>query len=153
MCCKVYCIYYCWGESGDDVNFSLVRLYECWKPSVSDADLNSFITSNLKHRVVQKTQVHCGDQRHTWLYLRGRPPCRVHSVHVPSQWCTKGSLTMSARWVQGGNSPTLRQNGRNFGRQHFQMQFFSMQMYSFRLKFHWSLFLRVQLTMFQHWFR
>ena len=25
--------------------------------------------------------------------------------------------------------------------------------YEFRLKFHWSLFLRVQLTIFQHWFR
>ena len=26
-------------------------------------------------------------------------------------------------------------------------------MFEFRLKFHWSLFLRVQLTIFQHWFR
>ena len=28
-----------------------------------------------------------------------------------------------------------------------------MKMLEFQLKFHWSLFLRVQLTMFQHWFR
>ena len=28
-----------------------------------------------------------------------------------------------------------------------------MKMYEFRLKFHWNLFLRVKLTMFQHWFR
>ena len=28
-----------------------------------------------------------------------------------------------------------------------------MKMYEFRLKFHWSLFLRVQLTIFQYWFR
>ena len=28
-----------------------------------------------------------------------------------------------------------------------------MKMCEFRLRFHWSLFLRVQLTMFQHWFR
>ena len=28
-----------------------------------------------------------------------------------------------------------------------------MKMLEFRLKFHWSLFLRVQLTIFQHWFR
>ena len=28
-----------------------------------------------------------------------------------------------------------------------------MNMLEFRLKFHWSLFLRVQLTIFQHWFR
>ena len=28
-----------------------------------------------------------------------------------------------------------------------------MKMFEFRLNFHWSLFLRVQLTIFQHWFR
>ena len=28
-----------------------------------------------------------------------------------------------------------------------------MQIYELRLRFHWSLFLRVQLTIFQHWFR
>ena len=28
-----------------------------------------------------------------------------------------------------------------------------MKMYEFHLKFHWSLFLRFQLTIFQHWFR
>ena len=28
-----------------------------------------------------------------------------------------------------------------------------MKMFEFPMKFHWSLFLRVQLTIFQHWFR
>ena len=28
-----------------------------------------------------------------------------------------------------------------------------MKMFEFRLKFHWSLFPRIQLTIFQHWFR
>ena len=28
-----------------------------------------------------------------------------------------------------------------------------MKMFEFRLKFHWGLFLKVQLTIFQHWFR
>ena len=28
-----------------------------------------------------------------------------------------------------------------------------MKMLEFRLRFHWSLFLRVQLTIYQHWFR
>ena len=31
--------------------------------------------------------------------------------------------------------------------------FSSMKMYEYRLKFHWSLFLRVKLTIFRHWFR
>ena len=35
----------------------------------------------------------------------------------------------------------------------FSNAFSSMKMFEFRLKFHWSLFPRVQLTIFQHWFR
>ena len=35
----------------------------------------------------------------------------------------------------------------------FSNQFSWMKMYEYRFKFHWSLFLRVQLTIFQHWFR
>ena len=35
----------------------------------------------------------------------------------------------------------------------FSNEFSWMKMYEFRLTFHWSLFLRVQLTIFQHWFR
>ena len=35
----------------------------------------------------------------------------------------------------------------------FSNAFSWMKMYEFRLKFHWSLFLRFQLTIFQHWFR
>ena len=40
-----------------------------------------------------------------------------------------------------------------FSRRHFQMHFSWMKMYEFRLKFHRSLVLGVQLTIFQHWFR
>ena len=35
----------------------------------------------------------------------------------------------------------------------FSKGFSWMKMYQFRLTFHWSLFLGVQLTIFQHWFR
>ena len=35
----------------------------------------------------------------------------------------------------------------------FSSAFSWMKMFEFRLKFHWSLFLRVQLSIFQHWFR
>ena len=35
----------------------------------------------------------------------------------------------------------------------FSNAFSWMKMCEFRLKFHWSLFLRVQLTIFHHWFR
>ena len=35
----------------------------------------------------------------------------------------------------------------------FSNAFSWMKMYQFRLRFHWNLFLRVQLTISQHWFR
>ena len=35
----------------------------------------------------------------------------------------------------------------------FSNGFSRMKMFEFRLKFHWRLFLRFQLTIFQHWFR
>ena len=34
----------------------------------------------------------------------------------------------------------------------FSSAFSWMKIYEFRLRFHWSLFIRVQLTIFQHWF-
>ena len=43
--------------------------------------------------------------------------------------------------------------GRNKMATILQTPFSWMQMFEFRLKFHWSLFPRVQLTIFQHWFR
>ena len=35
----------------------------------------------------------------------------------------------------------------------FSNAFSGMKLYKFRLRFHWTLFARVQLTIFQHWFR
>ena len=35
----------------------------------------------------------------------------------------------------------------------FSSAFSWIKMFEFQLKFHWSLFLRVQLTLFHHWFR
>ena len=35
----------------------------------------------------------------------------------------------------------------------FSIAFSWMKIYKFRLRFHWNLFLGVQLTIFQHWFR
>ena len=35
----------------------------------------------------------------------------------------------------------------------FSNAFSLMKMYEFRLRFHWSLFIRSELTIYQHWFR
>ena len=40
-----------------------------------------------------------------------------------------------------------------FRRRHFETYFLQWKLFEFRLKCHWSLFLRVQLTIFQYWFR
>ena len=54
-------------------------------------------------------------------------------------------------------SPTLNsslpgQNGRHFAKDIFRCIFVN-EKFLFQLKFQWSLFLRVQLTITQHWFR
>ena len=41
----------------------------------------------------------------------------------------------------------------NISQTTFSNVFSSIKMFEFRWKFHWSLFPRVQLTIFQHWFR
>ena len=59
--------------------------------------------------------------------------------------CLKHSSSSSTHWGRDkmdAISQTILSNA-----------FSWMKMLEFRLKFHWSLFLRVQLTIFQHWFR
>ena len=51
------------------------------------------------------------------------------------------------------NTLRLRQNCRHFADNIFKCTFFNENVYDFRLRFHWGLFLRFQLTIFQHWFR
>ena len=50
------------------------------------------------------------------------------------------------------NSLRPRQDGRHFP-DDISNAFSWMKMHKFRLIFHWNLFPRVQLTIFQHWFR
>ena len=61
------------------------------------------------------------------------------------QCCSKTSLNLLTHWGRDkmdGISQTT-----------FWGAFSWMKMCEFRLNFHWILFLRVQLTIFQHWFR
>ena len=69
---------------------------------------------------------------------------------IPIQWpelvaqypCARCCLTHWGRDKMAAISQTT-----------FSNAFSWMKMYKFRLRFHWSLFPRVQLTIFQHWFR
>ena len=67
------------------------------------------------------------------------------------------TLNMDIKFIHKCVKPVLnslrpRQNGRRFADDTFKA-FSWMKMLEFRLIFHWSLFLRVQLTIFHHWFR
>ena len=59
------------------------------------------------------------------------------------------AISPRGQWVN-----TLRPRQNTY---HFQKIFWNafswMKMHKFRLRFHWSLFPRVQLTIFRHWFR
>ena len=60
------------------------------------------------------------------------------------------SLGKTLQWNLNTFRP--RQNGRHFADDIFSA-FSWMKIFEFRLEFHWSLFLRVQLRIFHHWFR
>ena len=65
--------------------------------------------------------------------------------------------TYGAMWYQGEDSLRLTHWGRDkmaaISQTTLSNAFSWMKMLECRLKFHWSLFPRVQLTIFQHWFR
>ena len=70
------------------------------------------------------------------------------SERVPHFW------TMFLKFRNGLSlcNGLAKQNGRHFSDDIYQ-PFSWMKMLEVLLKFHWSLFLRVKLTIFQHWFR
>ena len=61
------------------------------------------------------------------------------------------NIGIRSRILNCFNTLRPRQNGRHFPDDIFKFSW--MKMYEFRLTFHRSLFLGVQLTIFQHWFR
>ena len=67
---------------------------------------------------------------------------RIFSSSLETSWTLKCYLTHWGRDKMAAISQTMLSNA-----------FSWMKMSEFRLKFHWSLFIRIQLTIFQHWFR
>ena len=86
-------------------------------------------------------------------------------------WMIKSTLAWGKSWYPPMGEPCLSQypqrwtGNRPMINKHIQAEtrwppffrfsngFSWMKLYEFWLKFHWSLFLAVQLTIFQHWFR
>ena len=72
--------------------------------------------------------------------------------HLQTQWWTRSTLEWlkyiflsSTHWGQDKMAVIFQTT--------FSTAFPWMEMFEFRLKFHWNLFLRVQLIILQHWFR
>ena len=90
----------------------------------------------------------------TWVTNYATRFMLCHEVYI----CVESMCTLeqahSKQRVTGKVIITLRprQNGRHFPDDIFKWISY-MQMYEFRLTFHWSLLLGVQLTIFRHWFR
>ena len=97
---------------------------------------------------------------YSFFYSRRHRVQRLHSYRTP---LLRISQPMAQQYLlqPGGNwlctQPKLTHWGPDKMADIFQTTFsnaFSwMKMYEFRFRFHWSLFLRVQLTIYHHWFR
>ena len=82
---------------------------------------------------------------------------RFFSLIICSQTTKEMCELLSDSYPFHDNSPYLTHWGRDkmaaISQTTFSNAFSWMKMFKFRLRFHWSLFPRVQLTIFQHWFR
>ena len=85
--------------------------------------------------------------------------CKKYTVQdiyrAKSKMRSEITLLRSLPYRLGANELTHwgRDEMNNISQMTFSNVFFSMKMFEFRLKLHWSLLPRVQLTIFQHWFR
>ena len=83
------------------------------------------------------------------------------SIKISLKFVPKGqinnfsALVQIMAWRRPGDKPLSEPMTEftNAYMHHFSNTFSRMKMYEFQLRFHWSLFLRVKLTIFQHWFR
>ena len=79
-------------------------------------------------------------------------------LHIMAKYCLRplNDITYLRKyWIYSiFNSLRPRQNRRHFADDVFKCNFLNeKKTLEFRFKFHWRLFLKVQLTIFQHWFR
>ena len=74
--------------------------------------------------------------------------CRQATSHYLSQWWPRSLSTYGIARPQWGQNKIA-----TIFQMTFSNAFSWMKMHQFWLRFQWSLFLGVQLTIFQHWFR
>ena len=107
--------------------------------------------------ILWKNTVNSPDCNRSWFYFRrsSQPMKNNNPTYVV---CFLGKSSIRPFFNLVAHSVThLGYWGRNkmdtISQTTFWSAFSWMKMFEFWLKFHWSLFLRVRLTIFQHWFR
>ena len=120
------------------------------------------LVSSLILMTMDNGRGHCGGNVSNPSH-RGFENWKMHAIKqiticfTNDHWCRNVMFYLLLCWTSCGTNSQSKNvlifNTLRFSRRHFQMHFSRMKMNDVRLKFHWSLFLRFQLTIFQHWFR
>ena len=86
---------------------------------------------------------------HSYLSNHNAPPLKYHPSTLPTgevwDWNVEKRWIVLTHWGRDKMAAVSQTTHSD--------AFSWMKMLEFRLRFRWSLFLRVQLTIFQHWFR
>ena len=77
----------------------------------------------------------------------------IYNIYILYIWIYMDHFVILCVCICSGNSSPPWTRWPLFWQTTFSNAFSWMRKHEFRLKFHWSLFLRVQLTKFQQWFR
>ena len=88
----------------------------------------------------------------TWQVIQTKDRHVMHTYIPPSRWGHTQELGGEVQELQVLNTWRPRQDGHLFADDIYKL-FSRMQKNELWLIFHWSLFLRVQLTISKHWFR
>ena len=135
-------IYYIDGLGQEGCNFianALELCLSCSNPSIQTAPHLISLTNLLFHRLNGLEVKWREDPSFASLTF-----CAVNP-HLVSSYSTGYSTGCLTHWGQDKMAAISKTV--------FSNAFSWMEIYEFRSKFHWSLFLRVQLTIFQYWFR
>ena len=133
--------------------------YECWWPGDTWRHKEPGPWFNIKMSSYQYRKPHCGDKtilRPSYLHNGVSYTGKMASLY----WIRAQGIIVLTQFVWYIPVSTPRPSS-HWGRDKmaiisqtiFSNAFPWMKMYQFWLQFHWSLFLRVQLTIFHHWFR
>ena len=124
------------------LNRELILKWVSWL--TADIQNIYFLMSPVTHRsLFLWVPEHWNEFQHWWFY----------SLEI-LQWVSRCRWLVADGYLFNFSFNTLRPRQMDvISQTTFSSAFSWMKMFELRLKCHWSLFLRVQLTIFQHWFR